>query len=846
MMQQYLAIKAENPEHLLFYRMGDFYELFFDDAHRAAELLDITLTARGRSAGEPIPMAGVPYHAAENYLAKLVSLGMSVAICEQVEAPGLSKGPVKREVVRVVTPGTLTEEALLDGAYDNILVAVYPAKQGYGVSTAELSSGRFTLSELATLTLLETELARINPAEILIPDTQSTLLPEYEKRLRRLPEWHFDLELARRKLCQQFKVQDLKAFDCDEMTLGIVAAGCLFNYAQAMQLASLPHFNKLTVEQSTQTVIIDPQSRRHLELETSLTGNKQNTLLSVMDKTVTLMGKRLLRRWLLKPLRDIAVLTARQQAIKTMIQQADIDEQQKQLKQMGDMERSIARIALRQARPKDFIVLRDVLAALPLIHQSLELYDNALIKALKRVVGTFSELKATLSSALVVSPPALIRDGGVIAPGYNEALDKLRQIAEEADSFLAELADKERQATGISQLKIGYNRVHGYYIEVSRLYSDKLPASYQRRQTLKNAERYITPELKAFEEQILTAKEKALALEKSLYDALFDEVIPHIAALQASAAALAELDVLFNLAERAVTLDYHCPVLSEENTLCIQAGRHPVVEALHPNPFCPNDLTLSTNEKLLIITGPNMGGKSTYMRQVALIVILTYIGSFVPAQSAVIGPIDRIFTRIGAADDLASGRSTFMVEMSEAATILHNATAQSLVLMDEVGRGTSTFDGLALAWACAQQLASHCRSYTLFATHYFELTQLAKEYTTVKNRHLSALPHDDKIVFMYQLKPGAASQSYGLQVAQLAGVPEIVIDEAKKKLALLEQQQTKTIKINPSEQTEDGIAKVSSDSQKAQVALDKIKALDLNAMTPKQALDWLYAYQKDL
>jgi len=838
MMQQYLRIKAENPDYLLFYRMGDFYEMFYDDAHKAAELLDITLTARGSSDGKPIPMAGVPYHAADGYLSRLIKLGESVAICEQIGDPATSKGPVDREVVRVLTPGTLTEEALLDSRHENLLVAICHQKDRYGIATAELSSGRFSVSEVNSLTELLAELARLQPAEILIEESQSNSLNGYSKILRCLPPWHFDFEVAKRGLCEHFRVQDLHGFGCEGLSLSVIAAGCLLRYAQETHRTALPHLRGLTVEHAADTIILDPQSRRNLELETNLSGGRTNTLLSVLDKTVTAMGARLLKRWLMRPLRQQLVLKLRQQAISQCIALELITPCQTLFKNLGDIERVLTRIALKTARPRDFMQLRNTLSLLPELHQLLASVDGQRLVQLDRDLGQFPELHDLLKSALIEEPPVLIRDGGVIAEGYNAELDTLRNIRDQAHEFLADLEQRERERTGIATLKVGYNRVHGYYIEFSRSHDIELPLDYVRRQTLKNAERFITPELKSFEDQVLSANDKALALEKRLYDELFDKVSPDLAALQQSAAALAELDVLLNLAERAETLDYVAPEFSQRSGIIINAGKHPVVEAASQQPFCPNDLELLDNQTLLLITGPNMGGKSTYMRQTALIVLMAHIGSFVPATKAVIGPVDQIFTRIGAADDLASGRSTFMVEMNEAANILNNATQHSLVLMDEIGRGTSTFDGLSLAWACAEKLVRDIGAYTLFATHYFELTQIPELYFNAKNVHLDAIEHGDKIVFLHQLKAGPANQSYGLQVAQLAGVPADVITAAKAKLMDLESNRLNTVAEQGHVQA-DLFSPAVQIEQNSQVE-EYLAQLSPDDLSPKQAQDELY------
>ncbi|MDF1589637.1 MAG: DNA mismatch repair protein MutS [Gammaproteobacteria bacterium] len=844
MMQQYLRIKAENPDYLLFYRMGDFYEMFYDDAHKAAELLDITLTARGCSDGKPIPMAGIPYHAADSYLSRLIKIGESVAICEQIGDPATSKGPVERQVVRILTPGTLTEEALLESRHDNLLVAISQDKGRYGIATAELSSGRFTVSEVNSLDALLAELARLQPAEILIDESEYDNLTVFSKTIRRLAPWHFELDVAKRRLCEHFLVQDLHGFGCESLHLAVIAAGCLLHYAQETHRTALPHLRGLHIEYAGDTIQLDPQSRRNLELETNLSGGRSNTLLSVLDKTVTAMGARLLKRWLMRPLRQHQNLRHRQQAIQQCIDLELISPCQTVLKNLGDIERVLTRIALKTARPRDFIQLRNTLALLPELHELLSNVDVSRLNQLDRELGNFPELHHLLKRALIEEPPVLIRDGGVIAQGYNAELDRLRHIRDEANAFLADLEQRERARTGISTLKVGYNRVHGYYIEFSRSHDIELPLDYVRRQTLKNAERFITPELKSFEDHVLSANDKALALEKKLYEELFDKVAPDLAALQQAASALAELDVIVNLAERAETLDYSAPEFSTRSGIIINAGKHPVVEAASSQPFCPNDLELLDKQSLLMITGPNMGGKSTYMRQAALIVLMAHIGSFVPATKAIIGPVDQIFTRIGASDDLASGRSTFMVEMSEAANILNNATKHSLVLMDEIGRGTSTFDGLSLAWACAEKLVRDIGAYTLFATHYFELTQIPELYDNARNVHLDAIEHGDKIVFLHQLKAGPANQSYGLQVAQLAGVPSDVIVAAKAKLMELESNRLRPSQQESSVQT-DLFSQIVDSAQPSDVER-YLSQLNPDELSPKQALEQLYLLRAKL
>ncbi|MBL8251452.1 MAG: DNA mismatch repair protein MutS [Candidatus Competibacter sp.] len=834
MMQQYLRIKAEHPDTLLFYRMGDFYELFYDDAHKASELLNITLTARGQSAGVPIPMAGVPFHAVDGYLAKLVKLGLSVAICEQLGDPTAGKGPVERRVVRIVTPGTLTDEALLDERRDSLLVALHRIKSIYGLAHLDLSGGRFTVAQLHGEAALRNELERLKPAELLIGEDSEP--PEGWRQhpgLRRQAPWHFDLASAVRALCVQFGVRDLDGFGCADQPVAVAAAGCLLQYVKNTQRGALPHLSGLRVERHEDSVLLDAASRRNLELEQSLSGRHEHTLLGVLDRCATPMGGRLLRRWLHRPLRDRAILRQRQDSLRRLLENGGYEYLRGLLRGVGDVERILARIALKSARPRDLTVLADALARLPGIGEYLRRADAALLQQLADQAGTHPDTHASLNRAIVANPPQTLRDGGVIASGYDAELDRLRDLSEHADHYLVELEARERQRTGIANLKVGFNRVHGYYIEVTRAQSQAVPADYLRRQTLKGAERYIIPELQEFEHRALRAQEQALAREKALYDALLDQLIARLPALQASAAALAELDVLADLAERAAALSWNPPELVPEPGIEIEAGRHPVVEQVSDEPFVPNDLRLEPERRrMLIVTGPNLGGKSTFMRQTALIVLLAHLGSFVPAERAVIGPIDRIFTRIGASDDLASGRSTFMVEMSEAANILHNATPCSLVLIDEIGRGTSTFDGLALAWACAVHLAQKVRAFTLFATHYFELTRLPDEQAGIANVHLDAVEHGDALVFMHRVQDGPASRSYGLQVAALAGVPPTVIQQARQRLRLLERQMLrKEGAIRP-----ENSQQLSLFAALSHPVVTAIAQLELDTLTPEQAL----------
>lgn len=840
-MQQYLRIKAEHPQHLLFYRMGDFYELFFDDARRAAKLLDITLTARGKSAGQAIPMAGVPYHAAEQYLARLVRAGESVALCEQIGDPATSKGPVERQVVRIITPGTLTDEALLEARRDNLVAAVCRSARGHGLAWLDLSAGRFLLAEPVSSADLQAELARLKPAELLVEEGLATELAGNDTATHTLPPWQFDVDTATRLLCAQFGTHDLGGFGVADLNDGLRAAGCLLQYVRDTQRNSLPHVTAIGAERHSDALQIDAATRRNLELEVSLGGDPAASLAGVLDRCGTTMGSRLLRRWLNRPLRDRAVLGERHAALDTLhtTTQTSLTEQ---LQEIGDLERILARIALSSARPRDLAQLRNACALLPALKTQLAALEAPLLHALAESLGDHTETHALLSGALIENPPMLIRDGGVIAPGYDAGLDELRDISEHADRYLSDLETRERTRTGLPSLKVGYNRVHGYYIELSRGQADKAPDDYQRRQTLKGAERYITPELKEFEGKVLSARDRSLAREKELYAGLLNTLMAVLPALRSMAAAVAETDVLVTLAERAQALNYCRPELSDVPGLRIRSGRHPVVEQLLDTPFIPNDLQLDDGRRLLIVTGPNMGGKSTYMRQAALIAILAHIGSFVPADAAEIGPLDRVFTRIGAADDLAGGRSTFMVEMTETANILHNATEYSLVLMDEIGRGTSTFDGLSLAWAIAHHIGTSLRAFTLFATHYFELTALGEELPACANVHLDATEYGDRLVFMHAVKEGPANQSYGLQVAALAGVPPAVIRRARRYLQHLENQSAADkARHGPQQQLDFSVPEV---PDAADPLHDAVAALNPDELSPKQALQALYELKR--
>ncbi|QSX34774.1 DNA mismatch repair protein MutS [Shewanella avicenniae] len=837
MMRQYLQMKAEHNDMLLFYRMGDFYELFYSDAKRASELLGISLTARGKSGGDPIPMAGIPYHAVDNYLAKLVQQGESVAICEQIGDPALAKGPVERKVVRIVTPGTLTDEALLQERRDNLLAAIYEGKKGFGFATLDVASGRFVIAELPSLEAVEAELQRTRPAELLYSEdfTHKYLIADV-KGARRRPEWEFDFDTATKMLLEQFGTKDLRGFGVESARLSLQAAGCLIQYVKDTQRTALPHINSLMQFSPSDTVVLDAATRRNLELTVNLSGGLENTLASVLDRTATAMGSRMLQRWIHQPLRDQTHVSLRHQAVTEVLNQVTHEPLHQLLKSIGDVERIIARLAIRNARPRDLARLRDALEVLPDIRQYLATCQTEHLQQLYRALNEFPAELALLQSAIVDNPPVLIRDGGVIREGYHAELDEWRSLSQGATDYLQQLEIREKERTGIATLKVGFNKVHGYFIEVSRGQSVLVPLSYQRRQTLKNTERYIIPELKEYEEKVLSSQGKALALEKQLWDELFDLLMPKLAELQQFALAAAELDVLSNFAERAESLNYHCPTLVKTAGIEISEGRHPVVETVSQSPFIANPVLLTAERRMLIVTGPNMGGKSTYMRQIALITLMAYIGSYVPAESAVVGPVDRIFTRIGASDDLASGRSTFMVEMTETANILHNATENSLVLMDEIGRGTSTYDGLSLAWSAAEYLAQKIGALTLFATHYFELTQLAELLPQVTNVHLDAIEHDDTIVFMHAVQEGAASKSYGLQVAALAGVPQQVIRAAKEKLQQLESRddgKDVSLQVTP---IQTSLALDTPPSEVEQL----LRRIDPNELTPKAALELIY------
>ena len=848
MIQQYLRIKAEYPDILLFYRMGDFYELFFDDARRAASLLDITLTQRGESGGQAIPMAGVPVHNLEPYLARLVRSGESVAICEQLEDPDQAKGPVERGVVRVVTPGTLTESTLLEERANNFLAAAVPPRrtgEPWGLAALDLSTARFTVAEPGSDESLGGELTRLDPAEILLPEgaaLPATVPADFPGRVQARPEWSFHPDTDREYLNDQFGTRDLSGFGCDDLDAGVRAAGALLIYARETQKGLLPHLRSLVPERSEDTVVMDAATRRNLEIDRTLSGEGDTHLVGVLDRTVTAMGARLLRQWLTRPLRSVEALRRRHQAVASLLDGGRFVELREVLDRVGDMERILTRVGLGSANPRDIKQLQESLAVLPELQSALNRHDSPRLAELAASLPPQTEWVDHLAAAMADQPPATARDGGFIRAGFDPELDELRDVGDNAGDYLARLEAEEREHTGIDTLKTAYNKVHGYYIEVSKSRLDKVPERYIRKQTLKNAERFVTPELKRFEEQALSAAERSLAREKALFDQLIEGLRGDLPTLQPLAQAVAEVDVLANFAERAETLDYVQPQWSEDQALTIREGRHPVVEAASAEPFVPNDLGLDDGRRMLLITGPNMGGKSTYMRQVALIALMAHAGSFVPATEAVLRPVDRIFTRIGARDDLASGRSTFMVEMTETANILHNAGPDSLVLMDEIGRGTSTFDGLALAWASAERLAEHNRSWALFATHYFELTDLAERLPTVANVHVAAREYGDSVVFLHTVREGAADRSYGIQVGSLAGLPEPVLERARTLLTELE-----SGAVTPSHEpaNPDSLPQLDLFAAATHPVVEELRGLDPDQLSPREALDLLYRLRRE-
>lgn len=842
MMRQFLTIKAQHPNDLLFYRMGDFYELFYDDAKFAAELLDLTLTSRGKSGGNPVPMAGIPFHAADGYLAKCIKAGVTVAICEQVGNPAESKGPVERRVKRIITPGTVTDEALLEAKRDPLLVAIYSEGERFGLAWLAMSSGKFQVAEASCLPELRSLLAPLDVAELLYAEDLLGATNPFGNLvntpcLKTRPPWEFDLQANTELLCKHFQTKDLNAFGAKQVPLGVCAAGAILHYAKQSHQGELSHIHSFNVEKRSDHLRIDAATRKNLELASNLDGGDDNTLFKIIDRSNTAMGSRLLKQWLLKPLVSLVDIQQRQSSVSALLTNTIYEKSAATLAAVGDIERVLTRISLRSARPRDLARLSDSLDVLPTLTNIINGAKNKNLALLASQTNEYPELVALLQKALVENPPMTIRDGGFIAQGYDSELDELKKLGTNAAEFLLEIEKREKERTGITTLKVGYNRVHGYYIEISRLQSEQAPEDYVRRQTLKNTERFITPELKEFEDKALSAQSKALSREKILYDELIETLNEHLQSLRTTATALAEIDCLTALASCADLYRWSCPTMHEASGIEILCGRHPVVEQVADMDFVPNDLELNDKTKMLVITGPNMGGKSTYMRQNALIAILAHMGSYAPAEKVTMGLLDEIYTRIGSSDDLAGGRSTFMVEMSEAANILQNASDKSLVIMDEIGRGTSTFDGLSLAWACAEFLAEKIKAQTLFATHYFELTCLPEKHSHVANVHLDASEHGDDLVFLHTVKSGAASQSYGIQVAKKAGIPQEALLIAARKLAELEDN-SQTI-----EKSTDGAPSYEQkslfDEPQGRELLNFVEALDLNNMTPLQALNAL-------
>lgn len=846
MMRQYLEIKKNYPNMLLLYRMGDFYELFYEDAIKASKILDITLTKRGKSNDKPIEMAGVPFHAVDNYLAKLVKLGHSVAICEQTEDPKDAKGPVKREVVRIITPGTVTEESLLNSNHNNYLSAIFRDKLNFGLAYLDITSSDFYIFETADSSELYAALARLEPKEILITEKDKSFIFDEKLSIQfkftTRAQWDFNPKEAQGVLKDQFKVQSLKAFNCENHPTALTAASAIIRYLQETQKRSLPHIQSLKIDKNTDQIMLDQTTQRNLELIKNTQGSEDKTLLSVTDQTKTVLGKRLLKRWITNPINNKQIIAKRHEIIDALLDGQTYIQMTQILQQISDIERISTRITIGNATPRDLKALRQSLNVLPEIHAQLKSKQILPIKELSENINLYPELTALLSAAIIEEPPMTIRDGGVIAEGFDTELDELREISQNASNFLLEFERKERETTKIPTLSVGFNKVHGFYIEISKAQSDKAPTHYTRRQTLKNAERYITEELKQFEDKVLSSKERALQREKMLYQKLLEKISSFYQKLQISAKAIAEIDILNNFAERSIALNLIKPQFSEQSILELKQARHPVIETIQKSPFMPNDLKFDQSMRMMIITGPNMGGKSTYMRQTALIAIMAYIGSYVPCESALIGPIDRIFTRVGASDDLTSGRSTFMVEMTETANILHYATENSLILLDEIGRGTSTFDGLSIAWATAEYL-SQIKSMTLFATHYFELTELENHYPNINNYHLSASLHKDELIFLHTVKKGATNKSYGIAVAKLAGIPKTVIDNAQKLLKRFELQN----KRNDNNLFQEDIfiqEEITDDSDnknnELHIVIERLNDLNPDSLTPIKALEILY------
>ena len=845
MMRQYLDIKQQHPDILLFYRMGDFYELFYEDAQNAADWLGITLTHRGKSNGSPIPMAGVPFHAVDNYLARLVKQGKSVAICEQVGDPATSKGPVERKVVRVITPGTLSEDSLLQADQENLLAAIYQLKTSkqsscFGIAWIDLAGGQFYCNEFAHEDNLMSEIARLKPAEILATESLCEDLADKGFVTKLQEDWQFDYQQNYTSLLKHFNVKNLDGFGCDDMRAAICAAGAALNYAKVTQQNLLAHLDRIKPFDNQQILQINNHSRKHLEITENLYGEEDKSLFKVINRTKTAMGCRLLKSWLHAPLVEKNAIENRLNRVEALIATLDLTSLRDSLTPVRDMQRMLTRVALNTARPRDLTGIRESLAAIPLITEWLKEQQNPILFEIAESLPHHDETLTLLQRAVFDNPPVVLRDGNVIRDDYSSELDELRYLSSNASDLLADMEEREREATGINTLKVGYNKVHGFYIEISKAQSQSAPVSYTRRQTLKNAERFITPELKKLEEKVLSSQAKALALEKKLYQELIDSLQPVVADLQYTALQIAQLDALQSFAEVADQNNFSRPTLTPTPGITVRAGRHPVVEAFQSEAFIANDVAISETHKSLIITGPNMGGKSTYMRMTAIIALLAHCGSYVPAAEAEIGILDAIFTRIGASDDLSSGRSTFMVEMSETANILNNATQNSLVILDEIGRGTSTYDGLALAWATLDHLSRQVKPLTLFATHYFELTQISQSNSAIQNLHFGAIQHGDNLILDHQIHHGPTSKSYGIHVAKLAGVPEQVTQMAKDYQSHLEQG-----KHHQDEMQQAPVVDVALTADQVEATIDprikRLESINPDDLTAKQALELVYS-----
>ncbi len=838
MIRQYLSIKADYPNDLLFYRMGDFYELFFEDAVVAADLLEITLTSRGKNRGTPIPMCGVPFHAVDNYLSRLVAMGRSAVICEQVGDPNATRGPVERRVQRIVTPGTLTEESLLDATHESVLMAIntYAAKHHYaGVAWINLSTGLFSVAATRSRTELSTLVDSVRPTEVLVPEGAKEKWDNATPR--QLDPLRFDSALGTSMLANHFGTKDLTGFGIAKLDLVVGAAAAALTYAQEACRQPLDFIEAIRLHSDSSILHMDAQTRRNLEIDRRIQSSDQHgTLFDVVDFTATPMGSRLVRHWLNEPCRDIEIVRARHEVVEGLLEQRMSDSLAKTLRPVGDLQRIVTRIAMGTATPRDLVRTK---VAIQCHSQVLELIEKLdlpnEIEALAQHSG-LNKVRNLIERAIVDEPPATSREGGMIAQGFDAALDELRAVRSEASNYLQDLEQRERDRTGVPTLRVGHNRVHGYYIELTRAQSSEVPDDYVRRQTLKNTERFVTQELWEFEEKYLRSESDALEREKRLYADLVATIGESAKQLRQAADALARIDVLNGFAEAAREHGYIRPEFTDSSSLSIEDGKHPVLSAGPGLDFVPNSIDMHEFRRMLVVTGPNMGGKSTYMRQTALIVILAYAGSFVPAKRAVIGPIDGIFTRIGASDDLSGGQSTFMVEMTETANILHNATSSSLVLLDEIGRGTSTYDGLALALAIAHSMAQTVRAFTLFSTHYFELTALAQKLETVHNVHLNAVEHNRKVVFLHSVEDGPASQSYGIHVARLAGIPGRVLQHARNQLHKLEQLAIKSGESNYIDLFEEHLEHEDYDHP----AIERLRQTDLDELSPRAAHELLY------